>query len=128
MRRLPFTLSGAQRLPPMPPTGVRRQTVATKVLWLAALVAASCSADVNGQNLSDKDCEAARKLYVAKCAKCHRFYEPTAYSESAWRDWMAAMSRKAKLNSEQQELLVRYLGTYRAGKLPGKPQEKPKRK
>ncbi len=40
---------------------------------------------------------------------------------------MAAMSRKSKLNHDQQELLLRYLDAYRAGKLPGKPQDKPKR-
>ena len=97
-------------------------------IFTAALLAALCAESHSGQELSGPDSEAARKLYVAKCAKCHRFYEPTSYSETTWRDWMASMSRKSKLKPEQEELLVRYLDSYRAGKLSGKPQDKPKSK
>jgi hypothetical protein len=72
-----------------------------------------------------KDQIAARKIYVAKCAKCHRFYEPTDYTDADWRLWMGRMNRKSKLNAKQADLLNRYLDAYRAGVLPGKPEAKP---
>lgn len=65
--------------------------------------------------LSPKETEAARKLYTAKCAKCHKFYDPAKYAETEWRDWMTKMSKKAKLKPDQKELLSRYLDTFRNG-------------
>ena len=41
-----------------------------------------------------------------ECAKCHKFYEPKSYSEPDWRRWMESMSRKAKLKTEDDKLLV----------------------
>ena len=64
--------------------------------------------------LSDQEIAAARKLYVAKCAKCHKFHNPAKYADEEWRTWMRKMSRKSKLKPEQNELLSRYLGTFRA--------------
>jgi mono/diheme cytochrome c family protein len=52
---------------------------------------------------------AGRKLYVAKCAKCHKFYDPAKYSDEDWRMWMAKMSKKSKLKPEQEEILSRYI-------------------
>ncbi len=75
-----------------------------------------------------EDQEKARKLYVAKCAKCHKFHEPKQYTEAQWADWMKSMGRKSKLSAEQQQLLVDYLGRYRAGELPGRPQDKARSK
>jgi hypothetical protein len=74
-----------------------------------------------------KEISAAQKLYVAKCAKCHKFYEPRNYSVTNWSKWMEKMSVKSKLSEEQAGLLTRYLEAYRGGQLPGKPQDKPKR-
>jgi hypothetical protein len=73
--------------------------------------------------LTAKEQAAARKLYVAKCAKCHRFYEPTNYTQVNWQRWMEAMSRKSRLKPPQQELLHRYLEAYRAGELSHRPEE-----
>jgi len=85
-----------------------------------AAVHPAASAD----ELTLKELTAARKIYVAKCAKCHRFYEPANYAESAWQTWMEKMSKKSKLKGEQASLLTRYLDDYRAGRLVGKPQDK----
>jgi len=76
--------------------------------------------------LTAKEIVSAQKIYVAKCAKCHRFYEPTNYAASAWQTWMEKMNKKSKLKGEQAGLLTRYLDAYRAGRLPSKPQDKPK--
>jgi fibrillarin-like rRNA methylase len=52
---------------------------------------------------------AARKLYIAKCAKCHKFYDPAKYSDEEWRKWMAKMSKKSKLTAEQSDMLSKYV-------------------
>lgn len=52
---------------------------------------------------------AGQKIYVAKCAKCHKFYDPAKYSDADWQVWMAKMSKKAKLKPEQQEEVSRYI-------------------
>jgi hypothetical protein len=57
--------------------------------------------------------EPANNLYVAKCAKCHKFYNPADYSQEEWDKWMRKMSRKAKLNPEQSQLLHEYLAAFR---------------
>jgi hypothetical protein len=56
---------------------------------------------------------AARAVYVTKCARCHKFYNPARYADAEWRDWMDKMSRKAGLKPAQKELLSRYLDVYR---------------
>jgi len=49
------------------------------------------------------------KLYVAKCAKCHKFYDPANYSDYEWKIWMRKMSKKAKLKPEQQAAVSEYV-------------------
>lgn len=94
------------------------------LLLLPALVAVNPAASADA--LAAREIAAARKIYVAKCAKCHRFYDPTNYAEPDWRAWMEKMNNKSKLKAEQSSLLNRYLDAYRAGQLPGKPEAKPK--
>lgn len=69
-------------------------------------------------DLNEKEITEARKLYVAKCAKCHQFYEPKSYKEPEWRIWIEKMSRKSKLNPAQEKLINRYLDSWRADRLP----------
>ena len=89
------------------------------------IVLAAVDPAAGADELTAKEITAARKLYVAKCAKCHQFYEPTNYAESDWRVWMEKMNKKSKLKGAPASLLNRYLDAYRAGRLPGKPQDKP---
>jgi hypothetical protein len=63
--------------------------------------------------LSAEEVTGASQLYVAKCAKCHKFYHPADYSQKDWEMWMRKMSRKSKLKPAQEELLARYLGAFR---------------
>lgn len=69
---------------------------------------AARAAGFSNQELAD-----ATQLYAAKCAKCHKFYDPAGYSQMDWEAWMRKMSRKAKLKPPQDELLARYLGAFR---------------
>lgn len=88
-----------------------------RFLWLLIALAADAPA-VSAADLSAKELTAARKIYVAKCAKCHRFYEPKEYSEADWRMWMEKMNRKSKLKPAPGDLLIRYVDEYRAGRIP----------
>src|SRR5881628_3078183 len=62
---------------------------------------------------SAAEIESARSLCLNKCVKCHKFYDPAKYSDEQWRKWMTKMSKKAKLEEAQAELLGRYLETFR---------------
>jgi len=64
--------------------------------------------------LSTKEAGVAQKLYTAKCAKCHKFYNPADYNDAEWHTWMIKMSKKARLKPSQQDLLSRYLDNFRA--------------
>jgi len=77
------------------------------------LLAVANSAPGNGK-LKDRQWAEARNLYLSRCTSCHRLYDPRNYSDDEWKLWMAKMSRKAKLDPNQKELLYRYLEDYRA--------------
>ena len=68
--------------------------------------------------LSDTDRYAAARLYKAKCARCHKFYDPAAYDQTEWDVWMQKMGKKSKLKPDQFALLSRYLETLRATAQP----------
>lgn len=71
-------------------------------------------------DLSPAERRKASDLYDLKCAKCHKFYEPAAYSQKEWDEWMRKMSRKSKLKPAQEELLTRYLNEFRATGTPSR--------
>ena len=96
-----------------------------RLVLLVLFVPGLATAAPGTNELTSKDIAAAQKTYVAKCAKCHRFYEPKNYTEPDWQTWMQKMKQKSKLNAGQADLLKRYLDTYRAGHLSGKPEDRP---
>ena len=82
-------------------------------LSLIGLMLAGCSGPASTTDGQDEMAQ-ARKLYVAKCAKCHKMYDPAKYSDEEWQKWMTKMTRKSKLKPEQAEMLSRYIEeTYR---------------
>jgi cytochrome c553 len=68
--------------------------------------------------LSPVEIRDGRKVYLTKCARCHKFYDPAGYDDTDWRDWMAKMSSKSRLNGDQERILSRYLDAFRAGRKP----------
>ena len=50
-----------------------------------------------------------RRVYVGKCARCHKLFDPAKYSDEQWQVWMDKMSRKAKLQPDQKELISHYV-------------------
>jgi nitrate/TMAO reductase-like tetraheme cytochrome c subunit len=79
---------------------------------LAVILAAIVSL-ANASELSEKEFKEAKKIYLAKCAKCHEFYSPADYSKSDWNAWMVKMRKKSKLKPEQFDLVQRYTETLR---------------
>ncbi len=79
-----------------------------RLLPLSVVALAGCASPEKATDSGDPS-RIARKLYVAKCAKCHKFYDPAKYTESEWQMWMGKMSKKSKLNAEQHELLSNYI-------------------
>jgi mono/diheme cytochrome c family protein len=61
-----------------------------------------------------EDRAAGKKLYTAKCARCHQFYDPVKYSDDTWKTWMEKMRRKANLNDDQYKRLSDYLQSVRS--------------
>lgn len=64
------------------------------------------------------DITRAADLYVAKCARCHKFYDPAGYTDTEWDRWMAKMSHKSKLDAVEDALLTRYLAAARRNARP----------
>lgn len=72
----------------------------------AAVIVAIRAAGAAG--LSEPELAKANKLYLAKCAKCHRLYDPGKYSQEDWDMWMVKMTKKARLKPAQSETIRRY--------------------
>ncbi len=87
---------------------------------LFGIALAGCTGPTRTADVPADETSAARKLYVAKCAKCHKFYDPAKYSDEEWHKWMAKMSKKSKLTPEQSEMLSRYIdNTFRSSHKEG---------
>ncbi len=54
-----------------------------------------------------------KDLYLTKCTKCHKLYDPTTYEDDPWASWMRKMKKKAHLSDEQYELISGYLESLR---------------
>jgi|SRR5436190_20188446 hypothetical protein len=95
-------------------------------LFTVALALVGCTGPPKATDGPQNEATAARNLYVAKCAKCHKFYDPAKYSDEEWQMWMTKMGKKSKLKPEQQEMLSRYIeDTYRSPAKTNAPPKKP---
>ena len=84
-------------------------------VWICLfLIATSILARGEESQISVKDLASAKKIYAAKCGRCHEFYPPRDYADAEWNVWMAKMIRKSRLKKEQAELLTRYTDRLRA--------------
>src|SRR6266404_2175046 len=70
---------------------------------------AGCAGPASATDTPGDPIAGGRKLYLAKCAKCHKFYDPAKYTDGEWAMWMEKMGKKAKLKPEQKQLLSRYI-------------------
>ena len=87
---------------------------------LVVILFAAAPHPVTAGDLTPAEERTARRLYLGKCAKCHRLYDPGRYTDAEWRVWMTKMAGKSKLKPGQEELLGRYLDIIRAARRPAK--------
>jgi hypothetical protein len=80
------------------------------IRFLAALLlcVTGVAASDNAGLLTPADLKKAEKLDKRKCWRCHKPYDPSAYDDIEWTEWMDKMSRKAKLKPADDALLRRY--------------------
>ncbi|HVM90071.1 MAG TPA: hypothetical protein VMT76_17925 [Puia sp.] len=52
-----------------------------------------------------------KAIYEANCNKCHRYKAPQTKSEKKWNKVIPKMAKKAKLDSAQQQLVLKYVIT-----------------
>ena len=78
------------------------------ILLTLGIALSACAASGKRNSLPDNQ-QPGRKLYYAKCAKCHKLYPPANYSDEDWKMWMGKMKKKAKLNDEQEAQLSLYI-------------------
>jgi mono/diheme cytochrome c family protein len=82
-----------------------------QIILIAAfgLGVGGCAIPAAAKDPPSTESAAGQKIYVAKCAKCHKFYDPAKYSEADWQMWMTKMSKKSKLKPAQEAALSRYV-------------------
>ena len=100
------------------------------MVFAAALLLASCATGPHGSDaivpapaeaalaaeragMLPAEISRAADLYPLKCAKCHKFYDPAPYPDAEWRTWMTKMSKKSRLEPDEDHLLTRYLDAAR---------------
>src|SRR5262249_5512286 len=85
------------------------------LLSLCGMALTGCTEPTPLPEAQGDETSIAKRLYVARCARCHKFYDPAKYSDEEWRKWMTKMSKKSKLTPEQSEILSRYIdSTFRS--------------
>lgn len=52
---------------------------------------------------------AGRTLYENNCAKCHKLYSPTNFSEQDWKPILVRMQKKARLDDTQMVEISNYI-------------------
>ncbi len=80
-----------------------------RTTWLLIALSVLATSQAAAEELSPQALASGRTLYVTKCARCHRLYEPGAYTRQEWEYWMKKMRRKAWLNEPSYNQLLRYL-------------------
>lgn len=86
--------------------------IATLVLGVVLAASAASAAEMSSTE------DPGRKIYLTKCARCHKLYDPARYDDAAWGTWMEKMRKKAHLDDEQFKTLSTYLQSLRPVRSP----------
>ncbi len=78
------------------------------------LAAATLLEKLWASGFSEVDRKKANDLYLTKCTKCHKLYDPKSYNDEQWDGWMKKMKKKAHLSGEQDALIRQYLDSLRS--------------
>lgn len=63
---------------------------------------------MNSQTSLD-DLKLGRQLYADHCGSCHQLYLPRDFNENVWKLQLDSMKRRAKITSEQQQLIYQFI-------------------
>jgi hypothetical protein len=69
-------------------------------------------AEARWPHIQLKDLQFGRELYVAHCNGCHPLHLPKELTVPEWEQVMVKMQRKAKINDEVKEVIMKYVTTY----------------
>lgn len=61
------------------------------------------------------DLQEGRSIFESSCSKCHSLKKPFKKSEEIVRSAMPRMAKRAKLDSKQEDLVLKYLVTMKSG-------------
>ena len=53
--------------------------------------------------------EQGRRLYVNSCGRCHALFMPSSFFPDEWPYYVRKYGRKARLDKQQRDLVLRYL-------------------
>lgn len=59
-----------------------------------------------------EDLSKGRALYRENCAGCHALHLPAEFHAEKWRNTMERMQRKAKINDDTRDGILKYVLTY----------------
>jgi hypothetical protein len=76
---------------------------------LAPFFMTACAGPATLSSVPGPASDPGRKIYVTRCAKCHKFYDPSKYSNQDWGMWMQKMKKKAKLSDEEEAMVSSYI-------------------
>ncbi|MDP4130557.1 MAG: hypothetical protein Q8918_12815 [Bacteroidota bacterium] len=89
---------------------------ATKLITPSQADADRGSQKFQGYSLSQLD--QGKAIYESHCNKCHRYKVPQSRDETKWDMVIPKMAKKAKLNSSEEDLVLKYVVTMSTN--PGK--------
>jgi len=82
---------------------------ATKLIAPTQTDAERGSQKFHGYTLTDL--EQGKAIYESHCNKCHKYKVPESRDETKWDKIIPVMAKKAKLDSTQEDLVLKYVVT-----------------
>lgn len=83
---------------------------------LSILLLASCSqktiepvTKTKLKTATSEDIARGKSLYSDHCIECHKAFNPSDFSEKQWRQEVPPMAKKAKIDSEKENLILAYV-------------------
>lgn len=58
------------------------------------------------------DLERGREVYVDRCSGCHALFQPQRFPASKWQRMVGEMSKRAKLEGRDRDVILRYLVSF----------------
>jgi len=106
-------------------THLKKQTMKKSLFALFIIFISACTATrlaTPSQSDADRgsqkfqgytlnDLEQGKAIYESHCNKCHKYKLPESRDETKWDKIIPVMAKKAKLDSQQEDLVLKYVVT-----------------